>query len=333
MRGWPKGKPRKVVQQPTIQPKTEANFNESVGIAGSGGDNMDFAPDERMTVYQEAAKQLYPDQVTEIPPETEEKKETEIPEAGKEVEKPAEEVLEPKKEETGTVTEPTEPVQATDKKPEEIKTVPYGALHEERMKRKDLQREKDDLAAKINQLMEDNVKLMTKGKEAPENEYEPVYKNELNELRTENLALKSKIGAIEQRFQTEDFRKRNDEIQRMIDRVDQEEATAGRPGFKQYGWNIVATEINKIAQEDPELAETYRNPDGWKLLHAKKFPEIRSVYVAQDKKELFDQKKQAKTDAGLVTTTGKIPEKIAPEQKSMKEQWDDYIKMRNTRGL
>ncbi len=329
MKGWPKGKPRKPVQQP----KTEAVFNESVGVAGNMGDNTDFSPDERMSVYQEAAKQLYPDDVTVIPTETEGKTETETPEIGKEVEKPTEVVLEPKKEETVPVTELTEPVQATGKKPEDVRTVPYGALHEERMKRKDLQREVDDAKAKMNQLMEDNVKLMSKGKEPSGDEYEPVYKGELNELRAENFRLKSKIEAVENRFQSDDIRKKEDEAKKMIDKVDQEESASGRPGFSKIGWRLVLDEINEVAKTDPELADTYRTPDGWKLIHAKKFPEAQAIYVAQAKKEVFDQKKQAKTGAELVTATGKAPVKEAPEQKSVKEQWDDYLKMRQGLNL
>jgi hypothetical protein len=338
--GWPKGKARKVQQAP-VQPQKEAKFNETVGSGAMGGDDTDFSPDERMNVYQEFAKQNYPDALTELPPDNGEGKTTETTETDKTEkveEKPevkAEEKVseEPKKEETVTATEKVEPVQATEKKPEEIKTVPYGALHEERMKRKDLQRERDDMKSKVDQLMQDNVKLMSKGKETSEDQFEPVYKNELDALRQEIVRLNAENTTIKQRFQTEDARKREDEIFRMIERVDQEETAAGRPGFKQYGWNIVATEINKIAQEDPDLADTYRNPDGWKLLHAKKFPEIRSVYVAQDKKDVLEQKKQAKTEAGLVTTAGKAPVKEASEPKTQKEQWDEYLKMRTKLNL
>src|SRR4030042_6101064 len=268
MRGWPKGKPRKVVQQPTIQPKTEANFNESVGIAGSGGDGMDFAPDERMALYQEAAKQLYPDQVTEIPPDNGETQVTETTgtEKTEKVEEKAEGKAseEPKKEETVPVTEPTEPVQATDKKPEEIKTVPYGALHEERMKRKDLQREVDDARAKMNQLIEDNVKLMTKGTETSGNEYEPVYKGELSEVKMENLRLKTEIDTIKQRFQFDDQEKRQTHLQKLVDDVDKIETDSGRPGFKVIGRHLVLERINQIATEDPDLAASYQNPDGWR---------------------------------------------------------------------
>lgn len=336
MANRPRGRPKKIIQQP--QPLKEATFNESVGVAGNMGDNTDFSPDERMSVYQEAAKQLYPDDVTVAPPETEGKKETEKSETeGESKTQEVEEsqkvaidvaVEEPKKDELTSAD--TASVQATDKKPEDVRTVPYGALHEERMKRKDLQREVDDVKAKMNQLIEDNVKLMSKGKEPSEDEYEPVYKGELNELRAENFRLKSKIEAVENRFQSDDIRKKADEVKNMMDKVDQEESASGRPGFSKIGWRLVLDEINEVAKTDPELAETYRTPDGWKLIHAKKFPEVQAIYIAQAKKEVFDQKKQAKTGAELVTATGKAPVKEAPEKEW---KWDDYLKMRQNLNL
>ena len=324
-KGWPKGKPRKVQQEP---PANVDQTNIGVGFAENAGDDFGFSSDERMKIYQDFAKTNYPDTdtstVTEETPKTEEK---EAKTEEKPSEKPAEEA---KKEETVAVTEKTETVKVTETKPEDVRTVPYGALHEERMKRKDLQLELDDMKAKVDQLMSDNVKLMSKGKEPSEDEYQPVYRTELSELRTENLRLKNEIDSINKRFQVEDQEKASQRLERLISEVDKIESDAGRPGFASIGRHIVLARINEMAREDPELASSYQNTDGWRKIWTEEFPKVKQQFVIQDKKELFDQKKQAKEGAELITSTGKAPTK---EATTLEWDWNKYLEMRQKLNL
>ena len=322
-KGWPKGKPRK-------EPVKEEPFNETVGFSGTGGAELNL--DERAELYNNYAKENYGIDPTVTPPdealvETQVKDEpatTEEPKPEEKVEEKKETVPVAEKTEPAPTAEKVEPVEATEKKPDDIRTVPYGALHEEREKRKGLQREVEDLKSKMNQLIQDNVNLIHKTPKEEET-YEPALKSELFALRQEIARLQEKNATVEQRFQADDQERLRERTERLIDEVDKIEADAGRPGFRAIGQHLVRARLTQIAQEDPDLVTAYQTPDGWRKIWAEEFPKVRGHFVQQQTKEILDQKKQAKTGASLVTTPGKSPSQSTPQKEY---SWDDYLKER-----
>ena len=237
--------------------------------------------DEINKVIDEVEKEETPEA---LPVETQ----TEIP-AEEIVEKaqPAEEVVEPEAE---PEKQPGYVPEAVAVKPEEEKTVPLGALHEERNKRKDLQRRLEAAEA-----------AKKEDSEYEQDEYTQL-RNRLDVLESQN--------------------KRNHEIQtadkeaKLIQQVSDELEKEGFPWFKELGADKLRYAFDSMIDEDPAYVKSHKNPKGWKKWYKERiYPSLKKVMDKAKQSESMLKKIEAKKNSQLVTTPGL---KEAPKAESPK---------------
>lgn len=229
---------------------------------------------------------------------------------------------ETKPEEETTELKPDKVEVPKDKDTELVKTVPYGALHEEREKRKTLQKQVDEL-------MTDNRKFMNKLDESSKTSEEYVGEvDEIQVVQKENANLKSRLNTIENRFQQDDVRREQDQFDKLVVNADKKLSEKGFTGFKDVGLTWVDKRIREIETQDPDLAQAYRNPDGWvKLWSEQGFHEVQKIFMEQHKATTLSNKRKLKENVNLVTSHGKV---IQPEQKKETPygNFEDYKKER-----
>ncbi len=233
------------------------------------------------------------------------------------------------------------------------KTVPAGALREEREKRKKLNSEIEEikksnteLSEQMKQLIADNRRLMEKiGSNTTSTQPDTdqfkdddiVPYGEVKKLRDEFVALKKDNENIRQRFQTDEQNKIQERINRDIERVEKDLIDEGINGFKTFGIPKVKEYlINLKRQEDdgvvdPGTVEAYDTPKGWRRIYKDViYPELYKVFAKQDKSQLMQLKKEIKGNANLVSSHGAKQDK-APETKEW--SYADYMKHRQVREL
>ena len=218
-------------------------------------------------------------------------------------------------------------------KPEE-RTVPHGAFHAEREKRKEVERELREL----------------KSQKEHESDYEeeiPIedYDSEINTLKRKVTDLERRDSDRETE-RNEDIRIKNREkVDKIISATDKSLEEEGYPGFMDYE-KIVTAEITELAQKepDPELRRKYLSgelqypkdtPEGWKEVYKEKvYPKYHKLHLAQDKNSLMDKKKSLKKKASLVNSPG--TQHVKPEEdennESDKEAFDSYMQGRRNDG-
>lgn len=219
------------------------------------------------------------------------------------------------------------------------KTVPHGAFHEEREKRKALQGEVNDLQLKLNQLMKDNLELMDmvrSGQKPATEDADTSDDMSFDDFTDPNVkALAKEVRELRQ-FK-EQFVKDNESNaqQQMLDRIENDKKTVdseldkeGFPGF------YIAQEAVKdvLRKMTPEELQRNDNPEGWKEIYKEQvWPDVQKKFGIVKKVANTEQKTELKKKAGLVDTPGK-PIKEAPgkdeDKKTEKESYDDYLRMR-----
>lgn len=252
--------------------------------------------------------------ISEVSPSTETSEET--PAEGKEEKKVEEEVkteAAAEKADTETTAEKVEPDTVDDfkvtpdryqeKKPEEKEsTVPYGALHEEREKRKAIQKELDELKAKKEE------------ESAEDDDYISDEQKELAEIKKE-------LKAIKDRDATREESSSRATQEKIYADMDEKLSAKGFPGFNTIGKLHVAKVLNELLATDPAIAVELDNPTGWAKIWSKDFKSVSKVFTQQGNKDLLSQKKDLKQEASLITTVNKV-EKTAEKKK----EWtiEDY---------
>jgi len=218
------------------------------------------------------------------------------------------------------------------------KTVPLGALKEERDKRKALQTEVRSLKAQINANIEKQQKAIKASTEKKETEGEEIedYDSELLALREQIAELKKKISDREEVDEHNAASKRIEDVNVKASNVNQELEKEGFPGFS-ANKPLVIAHLNQLAQEDPNFSAISRgvllheldNPAGWKKIYKEViFPDMQKAVLGNDKDELIAAKKKLKKQAQLSGNSGG-----KPQPKSEKEEkWtnNDYIKLRRS---
>lgn len=242
---------------------------------------------------------------------------------------PAEEQAE---EQAEYVAEKTE-----DKQDNEEKTVPYGALKEEREKRKKLSTKVDELQEQIKQLIDDNRKLMETFK-PPEKKEPPEEEPEIADYDSEIIALRKKVRQLETTLQststtvqTDIQARKNQDLEARAKRVDAELEKDGFPGF----YDLIPQVINKLHElKDPRLF----TEEGWAKVFkehvypnviGKRIPKKEDPPPPPDKKQ---EKVSLKKDLKMVTSPGRPPE--SPKGEDEKDwSYDSYLKMRNSHSV
>lgn len=233
--------------------------------------------------------------------------------------------------------QPAEPVSETyaaDTKPEEtdedktknreIKTVPYDALHEEREKRKAAQAKARELEEKVKILESLTAQEKPKSQEdesylSDEEKRVRLLEREIAEIRTRDRMREeaTKLTAQEQAKR---------ELDKLIADTDENLAKEGFPGFK-FLSGRVGDELTRLLQENPD--DTWLStPEGWKKIYKEKiFPSARGLFVQAERDKLMADKKNAKSDASLSSSTGqRLPS--AKKDENDGYSYDEYLAMR-----
>jgi hypothetical protein len=221
-----------------------------------------------------------------------------------------------------------------EEKPAEEKTVPHGAFHEEREKRKAAQKENEELKDQVKTLIKDNREFLEKFK-AKEEDTEDIeiddYDETLKSVIKQNKTLQAEIDILKQRESTRtetdvsrEAQKQQDELNQQVLNVDKKLTEEGFPGFESLHIEV-GQELSKLVAEDPDNVRL-QNPEGWEKIYKEKvFPKYRKIFTGQDKSETFENKKNLKKNANL-SGGGNKPD--SEETKDEDWSYDDYIKNR-----
>lgn len=288
---------------------------------------MPFNTDEREQMLEnyEKSQGFAPVDDTDTSTETEEETET-----------PSEET-----EDAETLTEETEEAEASDETEEaddeseaedgvkkgavDEKMVPYGALHEEREKRKGLSKKVEILETQLNEVLQDYRKVAESRDEETDDMADP----EIANLKRELAELKQFRNEMTQKDQQASARAQQDELTRSVEETDKKLEKDGYPGFI-YTTDAVAREIAKMVKDDPENAYLY-SPEGWYKVYSEVvFPKVESKFSNLHKSKLFEKKEKLKSKQKLV---GKVGKKAAPEKSDQDWDYTDYIKFRKEQSF
>lgn len=242
--------------------------------------------------------------------------------------------------------------EAEDKEEEEKqKTVPYDAFHQERERRKDLQKTVADLEDKVKMLLQDNKVLMERGKKPDESESGLSDVSELEKLVDDGeygdalkQALKTITGLqdtikglenndrqrIEAREADEATRKA-EEAEKRIQKLHSDLEKEGFPGFDPLVEHVNA-ELRAMIKEDPDNI-SLNNDEGFKKIYKEKvFPKFRKMFVGKDREDTMQGKRERKKNANL-GGGGNAPKGSA--KKDNDDDWgmNDYMDMRKEQGL
>jgi hypothetical protein len=334
LKGRPKGSKNKskikIKQEikPNIEPEVKIDtipVKNNDTLPTSSVEYGIFSTEDRESIYENAERfnrgetemsstsEVTNDEINKVIDEVEkeettdalpEETQTEIP-AEKIVEKaqPAKEVVEPEAE---PEKQPGYVPEAVSEKPEEEKTVPLGALHEERQKRKELQRRLDAAEA----AKKENL------------EYE----------QDEYTQLKNRIEVLESQRKRDSENQIADKETKLIQQVSDELEKEGYPWFKELGADKLRYDFDSMENEDPAYVKSHKNPEGWKKWYKERiFPSIKKVMDKAKQNESMLKKVEAKKNAQLVTTPG-LKETSAPEGPKL-TPYEEYVKERQQSRL
>ena len=248
---------------------------------------------------QEEAKK---EEVAEQPP-------TEVERAEKpEAEKPEQEVKEPE------AKQPSK----------DQKTVPYGALHEERKLRQESDKAKKaaeqrakDLEAEIARIKSQETDVITD------------YDTEILELKRFRQAQETLERQRQEREQREAQQHARDSFDKVMVDIDRELKDEGYGGFK-YVKAEVANEIARLIDED-ESNNVLDNKEGWKKVYREKFfSEVDSDLAESRQKREKATKEDLKRQANIHTPPGsKLPAKPkSADDMSDEERQQEYLRLR-----
>lgn len=260
-----------------------------------------------------------------------------VPEKTDAAEVKTEEAVEEKKEDTPAVATPDEAAIVThevtgekhEDKKEEKKTVPYDALHEEREKRKlaqsktrELEERLKELEAKINSAVKPSVE---------EDIYLTDEEKKLQEMEKSLAELKAEKEYREKESRQSQERSAREQLEKNVADTDKTLMSEGFPGF-QFLAPRVGEELAKLIKEDPDNVYL-DSPEGWKKIYKEVvFPTVKGIFTQSDKNALMEEKKAAKTGAGLVGTPGKS-DKPAEKKSDEGQTYEEYLEMRRKGGL
>ncbi len=212
-------------------------------------------------------------------------------------------------------------------KGEDEKTVPLGALHEEREKRKALGVELEEVKSQLHVVLQD-LRGLTEGKKGEETAAESEELNLVEILEKRIATLEAGHRKTDSDIRADKQAKKDQELDNDIAKVDQELEGEGFPGFL-FMRESVTKKLNELIREDPQSRRVFDNPEGWKKVYKETvFPLLNAKFAKKDKSELFEKKKDLKLNANL-GGPGKKPEKVKEEDWT----YQDYLQMRFDRQI
>jgi hypothetical protein len=247
---------------------------------------------------------------------------------------------EPAEEQEAEASPEEEEVEESEEKSEkEEKTVPYGALKEEREKRKALNGKVDELEDQVKTLIEDNRKFIEQSKSPKEDDaLETIEVDEYMDDTTKLLVEQVKkqqahIDKLEsndaKRSEDDAFAEQNKAIEAEKKRQSDLTTKLEKEGFP--GFNMFVPQINeelgKLITEDPDN-ESLNNEAGYMQIYKDKvFPKVKDMFAQKAKDEKFAAKKELKKKANLGKGVGGDS---SNEKEGKDEDWDynDYIEER-----
>lgn len=234
----------------------------------------------------------------------------------------------------------------TEEKPgdKEERTVPYGALKEERTKRQALQGQVTELESQVRTLIEDNKTFMEQGKKAETDQSnleslleDGDFDGALKESLKETTELKKRFDRLEKHDQertdgdkVKEQSRTNERIENRIKTIDSELEKEGFPGFDMFVDKMNA-ELDRMIQDDSDNV-SLNNDEGFKKIYKENvYPKIKSLFVKQDREDTMDSKRKLKEKANLGKGgRGNALEGGKKNDKDLttKEMYTDYVKMR-----
>lgn len=210
-----------------------------------------------------------------------------------------------------------------DKPKDEEKTVPYGALKEEREKRKELSRRIKELEDTVKLAADDNKKLVdlmsSKSDDEPITDYEKELANAKKQLRL----LRDEIEAFK-KGQTQ--QKEVTEQQKLTDLIKQTDSELTKEGFE--GFDDFVPQIIKAMNEE-EIPMEERNPTTWKKIYKEiVYPNYVGKYKPTPKESKKAEKEASKKDASLIMDPGKVDAKKKEDDKPF-----NYTKWRSSQSI
>jgi hypothetical protein len=270
---------------------------------------------EREKIYANYAKEEYEAEKSES--------EEEKPEG--EPEKKEEELKEKSKE------------KSEEKTKTEDKTVPLGALHEERQKRKESQAKVVELEQQVKELAQ---QVKSKPKEEGEEEYIEDYDAELIKLRKDNESLRKKVDGIEAKGTQSEAEKAQTAFLAKVDKVGKELTEEGFNGFSDCT-PMLRQHIQNLISKEPDPQEYIAgrklldidNPEGWKKIYKEEiYPSIEKIINQKKSEDIIDERIARKKKAALSGNSGGKPvqtkKKDDVNELSQKEMHEGYMQMR-----
>jgi len=273
-------------------------------MANPVGQNDVVMFDDRESIYAEHLKASYPESAP-VEAETEPQKAETSP-SEPEIEKEVKSESAPVEAETVETPKEDKGYTPVLDKSKEDKFVPYGALKEEREKRKELQKRLDEISQY--ESAEEHI---------PKSDDDFITRKDIKDLE----------GYIRGQAEREITLRRESNIRQTNDVLEKE----GVYGFSSVGRHLVLSKLVEISQQDPGYAQALDNPEGWAQIYKTEYPSLKKMFVEQERDKNLKDKELLKKTAGLVTTPGKIPESHKEEKKelSYEETKKNYGDMRN----
>ena len=246
---------------------------------------------------------------------------------------------------TEPATEDAEGVEESDdKKPEEEeKTVPYGALHAEREKRKEIQKIVGKLEGQVAELIADNKAFMEQGKKADidetdlealvdEGNFDDVLKLALKqnkEMKVRMSKLENNEGKRTQADEQTAHEAKQDKAAKHISKLTKTLEEEGFPGLDMFVPEV-NKELDRLVEDDPDN-ESLDNDEGYKKIYREHvFPKFKKMFAGQEKADTFEKKRNLKKKANIGgggKADPKTKEKDVNEL-SNDEMYADYKKQR-----
>ena len=216
------------------------------------------------------------------------------------------------------------------------KMVPHGLFHEEREKRKFLQGQVQDLQTKLDQVLQDYKRLVTKEEDTHD-------EDDVDEFGVRTTD--PKIKQLEREIaELREFKKQFTEKQQNEQKVEQDQKHAenvkminerlekeGMPGFI-FATDAVGRAIRAKIAEDPSNRWLF-SPEGWyKVYKEVVYPEMAGLFTEQDKTDLLEKKKGLKSKQKIATKHGTKP---TPKDDESGKKWTfkDYMDLRKSQSF
>lgn len=218
---------------------------------------------------------------------------------------PKEEPKEPEAKPEPEKVEAKEPEKAEfvpeDKPKDEEKTVPYGALKEEREKRKELSRRIKELEDTVKLVGEDNKKLVERISSTPDDEPITDYEKELVNAKKQLRLIRDEFEAFKKGQTQQKEVTENERVTDLVKKTDSELTKEGFAGFKGFTQAII------MQMNEEEIPMEERNPDVWKRIYKEiVYPEYIGKHIPTPKESKKADKEANKKDASLVMNPGKV---------------------------